>query len=261
MKAHRKFTDMTEENGMAQANSAESAQGSVAGNLAHGASLVEFIGKNVVGAGVRVETAFGERIVTFADYTASGRALQSVEEYIHNEVLPVYANTHTTASATGTQTTLFRAEARGIVRRCVGGDSKMDTVIFTGTGCTGAVSHMLHLLTYSPEWQKAIDSTEPNNAPLVVVGPYEHHSNLLPWRESGARVVFVREASGGGVDMKHLREILLENADCDVKVRSQLFFLRTHPADYLMSSFGTIHFSRIEIVVPALPWCEVSASP
>jgi selenocysteine lyase/cysteine desulfurase len=87
-------------------------------------------------------------------------------------------------------------------------------VIFTGTGCTAAVSHMLHLLTYSPEWLETV----PAFPPLVIVGPYEHHSNLLPWRESGARVVSIREAVGGGVDMDNLKQVLEANAACPIKV-------------------------------------------
>jgi selenocysteine lyase/cysteine desulfurase len=177
-------------------------------------ALLDFINCNVIGARASISTVFGERLVTFADFTASGRALTCVEGYLLQQVLPLYANTHTTASTTGTQTTLFRAEARGIVRRCVGGDSKKDTVIFTGTGCTAAVSHMLHLLTYSPEWLETV----PTFPPLVIVGPYEHHSNLLPWRESGARVISLREAAGGGVDMDNLKQVLEANAACPIKV-------------------------------------------
>ena len=38
--------------------------------------------------------------------------------------------------------------------------------------------------------------------PLVLVGPYEHHSNLLPWRDSSADVVAVFEdAEQGGADL------------------------------------------------------------
>lgn len=137
--------------------------------------------------------------MTFADWTASGKALGCIEKYIVDEVLPLYANTHTTSSATGSQTTLFRAEARGIIRRCVGGDSKKDTVIFTGTGSTGAVNHLVHMLKHSAVWR--------SGQPLVIAGPYEHHSNILPWREAGAVVSFVGEADGGGVDMAHLEEV------------------------------------------------------
>jgi len=68
---------------------------------------------------------------------------------VRTEVLPVYANTHTTASATGMQTTLFRAEARSIVRRALGCENNRDAVLFTGTGCTGAIGKMLDLLKVS----------------------------------------------------------------------------------------------------------------
>ena len=42
----------------------------------------------------------------------TNRALSFIEDYIQNEVLPEYGNTHTTTSVTSLQTTLFRHEAR-----------------------------------------------------------------------------------------------------------------------------------------------------
>jgi hypothetical protein len=39
--------------------------------------------------------------VLYADYTASGRALSFIEDYVRSEVLPTYGNTHTLASKTG----------------------------------------------------------------------------------------------------------------------------------------------------------------
>jgi selenocysteine lyase/cysteine desulfurase len=46
--------------------------------------------------------------VAYCDYTASGRSLQFIEDYILREVLPSYGNTHTTTSITSLQSTLFR---------------------------------------------------------------------------------------------------------------------------------------------------------
>ena len=42
----------------------------------------------------------------------------------------------------------------------------------------------------------------------MFVGPYEHHSNLLPWREIGAEVIRVAETVDGLVDLVHLNQEL-----------------------------------------------------
>lgn len=71
-----------------------------------------------------------------------------------------------------------RHEARDIVRNAVHA-SEDDAVIFVGSGCTGAVHKLIHAMDFASEEIK----------PIVLVGPYEHHSNLLPWREIGATVI------------------------------------------------------------------------
>ncbi|MEY4170443.1 MAG: hypothetical protein RLZ94_1516, partial [Actinomycetota bacterium] len=81
---------------------------------------------------------FGPRRVTYADYTASGRALDFIEDFIRDAVLPTYANTHTESSGTGLQTTRLREDARRIIRDAVHGDEST-CVIFAGSGCTGAI--------------------------------------------------------------------------------------------------------------------------
>ena len=53
---------------------------------------------------------FGPRRVTYADYTASGRALTFIEDFIRDAVLPTYATTHPESSGTGLQTTRLRED-------------------------------------------------------------------------------------------------------------------------------------------------------
>lgn len=48
--------------------------------------------------------------------------------------------------------------------------------------------------------------------PIVFVGPFEHHSNLLPWREADVDFVQLAVSADGGVDLEDLRARLRQFA-------------------------------------------------
>eukprot|EP00547_Thalassionema_nitzschioides_P017373 CAMPEP_0194252566 /NCGR_PEP_ID=MMETSP0158-20130606/27901_1 /TAXON_ID=33649 /ORGANISM="Thalassionema nitzschioides, Strain L26-B" /LENGTH=1211 /DNA_ID=CAMNT_0038990015 /DNA_START=106 /DNA_END=3738 /DNA_ORIENTATION=- len=156
----------------------------------------------------------GERYIQlpliYCDQTASNRPVQSIEDYMQKVCLPLYGNTHTNTSITGSQSTAFVAEARQLVAEGtnakITGKASLDVVLFAGNGATSAVELLVDCMGL-----KDVSQGDKSKRPVVFVGPYEHHSNLLPWRESGCEIVMVPECPETfTVDVKALEGLLKE---------------------------------------------------
>lgn len=186
--------------------------------------LVETIRGAIIGDDAVLEGPYGPRRVTYADYTASGRSLTFIEDFIREEVMPLYANTHTETSGTGRQTTTFREDARTIIRKAVGADER-DAVIFCGSGATAAINKLVDCLNLRVpadlDARYGLTRAIPaDKRPVVFIGPYEHHSNELPWRESIAEVVTIPEDADGRIDLRVLERELAARQDRPLKVGS-----------------------------------------
>jgi selenocysteine lyase/cysteine desulfurase len=166
----------------------------------------------VIGDRVRIATPFGERPLVYADYTASGRSWAPIEAFLRERVLPFYANTHSESSLTGRQTGRLREEARRTIREALQAGPE-HAVIFCGSGATAAVNRLVDVLGLRRPASGADPfAARPDARPVVLVGPYEHHSNELPWRESVAELRSVPLDADGALDLGALEAMLEEAA-------------------------------------------------
>ncbi len=171
-------------------------------------ALLQKIRESLIGERQLIETSFGSKPLVYADYTASGRPLEFIESYIQQNVLPFYANTHSESSFTGAQTTQLREQSRDIIRNAVGAEND-DQIIFCGSGATAAINKLIDILNLRlpADLDRRNDLSEKISAgdrPIVFIGPYEHHSNELPWRESIADVEVIPLDSEGHLDIDEL---------------------------------------------------------
>lgn len=191
--------------------------------------------ENIIGTEKTFTSAYGEKKIVYADWTASGRCYTPIEECLQQSLMPYLANTHTETTVTGTLMTRAYEEAKAIVKKHVNA-GKEDILIFTGSGMTGAVNKLQRILGLRiPE--RIMDYVQKDKLPnvedvkedavkiheifsnylqldealkpIVFVTHMEHHSNQTTWLETIATVEIIGSDSNGNVDLEHFK-ILLE---------------------------------------------------
>lgn len=182
---------------------------------------LEYLRNQVIGKDSFFNTPYGEKVITYADYTASGKPLKFIENYLL-DIEKYYANSHTEDDVTGESMTNLLHKAELIIKKEFNGEDNC-SVIAAGTGATGAViafskiiglymapatKKLLMNILVNPDEKKIInqifEKEYHENAPVVFVGPYEHHSNILVWRESLAELVEIKLNDEGYLDLKDL---------------------------------------------------------
>jgi len=175
-------------------------------NSLEGTNKYTHLRQGLIGEDLVIPGLFKDNPFVYADYVASGRGLKQVEDFIQSHVLPFYANSHTHASYCGAYMSKLRTQARHIIARECGASMEEYSTIFTGSGATQGINRLIHLFGIK-------ERARNKEKPLILVGPYEHHSNILPWRESDAEVIEINEAEMGGPDLAHLEAILHQNSE------------------------------------------------
>jgi selenocysteine lyase/cysteine desulfurase len=166
--------------------------------------------------------------MVYCDYTASGRCLVFIEKYLQS-LQRSYANTHTEDDVTGRSMSRLLHEAEHAIKHAVNAGPG-GRIVACGTGATGAIDKLQQILgvTLPPATRKVVGDElrefmgteqfeafrryQQSHQPVVFVGPYEHHSNEVTWRQGLATVVEVNLAADGGVDLAHLESLLEDPA-------------------------------------------------
>jgi selenocysteine lyase/cysteine desulfurase len=170
--------------------------------------------KNTIGHQQIFESPFGKKEIIYADWTASGRAYQPIEECIQKEIMPFLANTHTETTVTGTLMSKAYEEAKVIVKKHVNANGD-DVLVFCGSGMTGAVNKLQRIMGIRiPE--RFMDYVKKDSdlqldevlRPVVFVTHMEHHSNQTSWLETIADVEIIKSDENGNVDLKWFRSLL-----------------------------------------------------
>ncbi len=188
----------------------------------HDDPVLRWARESVIGRDCMVPSPFGTQRKRYFDQTASGLPFGPIEDLIRHQILPMMANTHTEASATGRFMTAQVARAHRRVREAVHAQPD-DLVIFTGSGATGAVNKLIACLgiRVPDTLRQWTDSTIPEEArPLVIRSMMEHHSNDIPWRETIARSEFVDFDDQGRPCWRDLERILgkAEHRDRNLRI-------------------------------------------
>jgi selenocysteine lyase/cysteine desulfurase len=188
----------------------------------------EFLRSQIIGVDSSFDTPFGRRPMVYCDYTASGRCLLFIEKYLQS-LQRSYANTHTEDDVTGRSMSRLLHEAEHAIKQAVNAGPG-GRIVACGTGATGAIDKLQQILgvTLPPATRKVVGDElrefmgtdrfeafrryQQSHQPVVFVGPYEHHSNEVTWRQGLATVVEVNLAADGGVDLAHLESLLEDPA-------------------------------------------------
>lgn len=156
--------------------------------------------------------------VRYFDYTASGLAYAPIERKIA-KYLKTYANTHSESASNALKTQKRYEKARQSLKDALGLDERF-YLICAGCGATGAIKKFQEIMgLYLPPMSAnrlGEEAVKGANLPLVIVSPYEHHSNEISLREGLCEVVRIPLSKSGEINFGRLDQLLKINSKREI---------------------------------------------
>lgn len=162
--------------------------------------------KHIIGIDTSIQTPYHEQIpMIYADWTASGRMYDIIEEKFIKDIYPLVANTHTDTSQSGMTMTYAYHKAREVIKQHVHAN-KNDVLIASNSGMTGVINKFQRILGLKiHESFKPFFSKTDLERPVIFITHMEHHSNQTSWNETLADVVIIPPNEEGLVCLENFK--------------------------------------------------------
>ena len=169
----------------------------------------DFINTNRYNLNIPIQTPYHKSIVLIpCDQTASSFPLKIMENILQTTVYPYYSNTHSN-NFTGRLMSQFINDSKQVIFKCLN-TKNQDKLVFTGSGGSGAINHLVHLI--KPSLENSI----------VFLSIFEHYSNYLPWHHYAKEVVIIKNNDNGLIDLddfhKQLKDAYILNKNIYVSI-------------------------------------------
>jgi len=175
---------------------------------------------NIIGEDLTHKINQKELKIIYADWTASGRLYQPVEDYITEQLGPYVANTHTETNLTGSAMTHAYHDAQKVIKHHVNA-CENDILITAGAGMTAVVNKFQRILGLRiPERMQEQVHFSDNDKPVVFITHMEHHSNQTTWYECDVTLEIVEPDENGLPSLAHLAQLLEQYKERKIKIGS-----------------------------------------
>ena len=175
--------------------------------------------EKIIGNDATFESPYGTKNIVYADWIASGRLYDPIEQKLQSQIGPYVANTHSESTLTGTLMTKAYQRSHQLIKEHVNAGPN-DVILTAGHGMTAVINKLMRMLGLKVVGGDETDKVKIDDRPVVFLTHMEHHSNHTSWFETIAEVVMIEPDKDLRVDLDDLKAKLELYKDRKFKIGS-----------------------------------------